>query len=138
MFIKPEVTIIDAGARDKANSAMTAIRNLADKRKPCIAAVRRIGTYYLEGNSLNSAMPYLKLVAEQHDPVAMAICGEALYLKAKDDRVTKYNLGYPVNIMLDSTLGKYKQITTEKCFVTNGETIQMTVFPRVGINIEAT
>lgn len=158
MFIKPEVTIIDAGARDKANSAMTAIRNLADKRKPCIAAVRRIGTYYLEGNSLNSAMPYLKLAAEQHDPVAMAICGEALYLKAKDDRVAsekgycylrsatfagevkalnlnkKYNLGYPVNIMLDSTLGKYKQITTEKCFVTNGETIQMTVFPRVVIN----
>lgn len=36
--------------------------------------------------------------------------------------------------MLDSTLGKYKQITTEKCFVTNGETIQMTVFPRVVIN----
>lgn len=158
MFIKPEVTIIDAGARDKANSAMTVIRNLADKRKPCIAAVRRIGTYYLEGNSLNSAMPYLKLAAEQHDPVAMAICGEALYLKAKDDRVAsekgycylrsatfagevkalnlnkKYNLGYPVNIMLDSTLGKYKQITTEKCFVTNGETIQMTAFPRVVIN----
>ena len=158
MFIKPEVTIIDAGARDKANSAMTAIRNLADKRKPCIAAVRRIGTYYLEGNSLNSAMPYLKLAAEQHDPVAMAICGEALYLKAKGDRVAsekgycylrsatfagevkalnlnkKYNFGYPVNIMLDSTLGKYKQITTEKCFVTNGETIQMTAFPKVVIN----
>lgn len=158
MFIKPEVAVIDADARDKANSAMTAIRNLADKRKPCIAAVRRIGTYYLEGNSLNSAMPYLKLAAEQHDPVAMAICGEALYLKAKDDRVAsekgycylrsatfagevkalnlnkKYNLGYPVNIMLDSTFGKYKQITTEKCFVTNGETIQMTAFPRVVIN----
>lgn len=158
MFIKPEVTIIDAGARDKANSAMTAIRNLADKRKPCIAAVRRIGTYYLEGNSLNSAMPYLKLAAEQHDPVAMAICGEALYLEAKDDRVAsekgycylrsatfagevkalnlnkKYNLGYPVNIMLDNALGKYKQITTEKCFVTNDGTIQMTAFPRVVIN----
>lgn len=158
IFTKPEAAIVDAGARDKANSAMTAIRNLADKRKPCIAAVRRIGTYYLEGNSLNSAMPYLKLAAEQHDPVAMAICGEALYLEAKDDRVAsekgycylrsatfagevkalnlnkKYNLGYPVNIMLDSTLGKYKQITTEKCFVINGDTIQMTAFPRVVIN----
>lgn len=158
MFIKPEMTIIDADARDKANNAMIAIRNLANKRKPCIAAVRRIGTYYLDENDVNSAMPYLKLAAEQHDPVAMAICGEALYLEAKDDRAAsekgycysrsatfagepkalklnkKYDLGYPVNIMLDSSSGKYKQITTEKCFVTNCETIQMTAFPRVVIN----
>lgn len=158
MFIKPEMTIIDADARDKANNAMIAIRKLANKRKPCIAAVRRIGTYYLDENDVNSAMPYLKLAAEQHDPVAMAICGEALYLEAKDDRAAsekgycysrsatfagepkalklnkKYDLGYPVNIMLDSSSGKYKQITTEKCFVTNCETIQMTAFPRVVIN----
>lgn len=158
MFIKPEMTIIDADARDKANNAMIAIRNLANKRKPCIAAVRRIGTYYLDENDVNSAMPYLKLAAEQHDPVAMAICGEALYLEAKDDRAAsekgycysrsatfagepkalklnkKYDLGYPANIMLDSSSGKYKQITTEKCFVTNCETIQMTAFPRVVIN----
>lgn len=158
MFIKPEMTIIDADARDKANNAMIAIRNLANKRKPCIAAVRRIGTYYLDENDVNSAMPYLKLAAEQHDPVAMAICGEALYLEAKDDRAAsekgycysrsatfagepkalklnkKYDLGYPVNIMLDSSSGKYKQITTEKCFATNCETIQMTAFPRVVIN----
>lgn len=162
MFAESKVGILDKELdeeiRDKADNAMIAIRNLANKRKPCIAAVRRIGTYYLSCNEVNSAMPYLKLAAEQHDPVAMAICGEALYLEAKDDRTAsekgycylrsatfagepkalklnkKYDLGYPVNIMLDSSSGKYKQVTTEKCFTLNGETIQMTAFPRVIIN----